>query len=218
MTIGDRSLKVHIERELEGQPDFKAAAIGVSVMDAVVTLSGEVESYHEKQSAASVVRQIRGLRGFANEIVVKPSIDGGRADQAIALAAAQILAWDARVSTQSVRLDVSDGWITLHGEVSWYQQRWAAEDLVSHLLGVRGVSNQIIVNPRQASDRRSRSEALAGDCEDPTVTMWITNDQVEIQGTVASLCEKVELEMAIWNVPGISYVQSQLTVKPMPSA
>ena len=44
----DIVLKEHVLEELEWDPAIKAAAIGVAVKGGVVTLSGDVESYHEK--------------------------------------------------------------------------------------------------------------------------------------------------------------------------
>jgi len=38
---------------------------------------------------------------------------------------------------------VSDGWITLEGQVEWWYQKDAAENTVRYLLGVKGVSNLV---------------------------------------------------------------------------
>jgi osmotically-inducible protein OsmY len=45
---------------------------------------------------------------------------------------------------------VSDGWITLDGAVAWRFQKSAAERAVRHLMGVRGVTNKIVVQPQAA--------------------------------------------------------------------
>lgn len=54
------------------------AAIGVSVRDAVVTLSGKLTSFAQKHAAGEVVAAIRGVRGVANELELKLPIDTER--------------------------------------------------------------------------------------------------------------------------------------------
>jgi osmotically-inducible protein OsmY len=43
---------------------------------------------------------------------------------------------------------ISKGWVTLEGSVDWDFQRKVAEEVVSYLGGVRGVSNLIELNPQ----------------------------------------------------------------------
>jgi len=47
----DMQLKKHVEDELSWEPGVNAAAIGVAVKDAVVTLTGHVPSFAEKRTA-----------------------------------------------------------------------------------------------------------------------------------------------------------------------
>ena len=62
---GDTQLKKHIEDELRWQPSVDEAAIGVSVHDAIVTLTGHVRSYAEKMAAERAVMRIRGVKALA---------------------------------------------------------------------------------------------------------------------------------------------------------
>lgn len=48
---GDRELQRSVIDELGWEPGVKAAEIGVSVKDGVVTLTGNVDSYPEKRVA-----------------------------------------------------------------------------------------------------------------------------------------------------------------------
>ena len=52
---GDTQLKKHVEDELRWQPSVDEASIGVSVKDAIVTLTGHVRSYAEKMAAERAV-------------------------------------------------------------------------------------------------------------------------------------------------------------------
>ncbi|WP_345816413.1 BON domain-containing protein [Paraburkholderia sp. PREW-6R] len=73
-------------------------------------------------------------------------------DEQIATEAARRLAWDAAVPEGKVNVSVTDGRITLRGELERDQQRSAALEDVTRLFGVTGVSDCTVVKPasRQA--------------------------------------------------------------------
>jgi hypothetical protein len=98
---GDMQLKKHVEDELSWEPSVDAAAIGVAVNDAIVTLSGRVGSFKEKRAAEQVVMRIRGVKALAGEIEVKFLADNRRADEDIARATASVLNWNSSIPTES---------------------------------------------------------------------------------------------------------------------
>jgi len=58
---------------------------------------------------------------------------------------------------EGLKVTVDEGWVTLKGEVDWEYQRTAARDVVSQLMGVCGVTNEITLAPRVLpSDVKSR--------------------------------------------------------------
>ncbi|WP_454854553.1 BON domain-containing protein [Rhizobium binxianense] len=71
--MDDLSLRQNILDELEFEPSIDAANIGVATDDGIVTLTGHVSSYSEKETAERVVRRVRGVRGIAEEIRVEVS-------------------------------------------------------------------------------------------------------------------------------------------------
>jgi hypothetical protein len=56
------------------QLDWEAPGVdaGVSVSEGVVTLTGFVNTYSEKLEAEKAVKLVRGVRGVANDLVVRP--------------------------------------------------------------------------------------------------------------------------------------------------
>ena len=132
----DSELRRDVERELEWEPSVDERRIGVSVIDGVVTLSGEVGSFAEKWNAERAVERVAGVRGIANELEVQSV--SKRSDTDIAKAAADRLAWDVMVPEGKVTVEVSNGWVTLKGEVPWDYHRRAAERAVRNLDGVKG--------------------------------------------------------------------------------
>jgi osmotically-inducible protein OsmY len=69
-------------------------------------------------------------------------------DAQIAAEATCRLAWDSAVPEHSVRVKVSRGRITLHGELQRQQQKTAALEDVARLFGVTGVLDHTVVKAK----------------------------------------------------------------------
>jgi len=139
--MNDIQLRKNILDELEFEPSIDAADIGVTADNGIVTLSGHVRTYAEKEAAEKVVRRVRGVRGIAAEIEVR--IFGAKEtdDDDIARRAVKMLDWNVSVPKDAVQVRVLKGWVTLRGKVEWQYQKNAAFDAVRDLAGVVGVSN-----------------------------------------------------------------------------
>jgi osmotically-inducible protein OsmY len=66
-------------------------------------------------------------------------------DAQIAAEATRRLAWDAAIPEHCVKVEVSHGRITLHGELQREQQKAAALEDVTRLFGVTGVMDHTTV-------------------------------------------------------------------------
>ena len=83
--MGDLQLRQDVVDELEYEPSIDAAHIGVAVDKGVVTLTGHVATYAEKQAAIAAVRRIKGVRAIADEIEVRYTSDKKASDDEIAI-------------------------------------------------------------------------------------------------------------------------------------
>jgi osmotically-inducible protein OsmY len=112
---------------------------------------------------------------------------------------------------------VSDGWITLEGQVEWWYQKDAAENTVRYLLGVRGVSNLITIRSKvtaikvESAIRASfeRSALL----EAKKIEVKMSGSNVNLTGKVRNYTEREEAERVAWAAPGVSSVNNELTVE-----
>src|SRR5205085_440532 len=139
----DEDIRDSVLLELEWDPKITSHDIAVAVKDGVVTLSGFVHSYWEKEAAEKAAKRVYGVRGVANDIQVK--LTSERTDPEIARDAVQALESHVSIPADKIKVTVKNGWLTLEGNVDWQYQKAIAESAVKRLKGVIGVTNNIEV-------------------------------------------------------------------------
>jgi osmotically-inducible protein OsmY len=212
----DTQLQQDVMAELAWEPSVNAAQIGVEVKDGVVTLAGHVGSFIEKWEAERAVQRVSGIKGLAVEMDVTLPGSSKRNDVDIARSARNVLEWTTYWPQDEIKVVVEAGWITLSGEVDWEYQRQAAARAIRGLMGVTGVSDQIVLKPKVAvmpvkSDieaalkRRIHSDAKH-------ITVGVQGTEVTLSGTVHSWSERESARNSAWSTPGVRSVADHLTV------
>jgi len=141
----DSDLQHDVVAHLIRDPSVDSSRMIVMVDDSVVTLGGWVHSCTEKSAAERIARGVDGVRLVINALDVRLLIRDARSDAAIGRAATEVLAWNSAVPEGRVHAEVNRAWITLRGNVDWDYQLIAAEDAVRNLVGVRGITNDIVI-------------------------------------------------------------------------
>ncbi|HKZ76690.1 MAG TPA: BON domain-containing protein [Pyrinomonadaceae bacterium] len=215
----DSEIKLQVLRELKWDSRIGWAQIGVEVRHGVVTLNGLVSCYAKKLAAQEAAHRIAGVLDVANEIQVRPASDSVRTDEDIARAVRHILEWDALVPDERIQSTVSDGWVTLEGDVDFWREREDAERAVLRLEGVIGVINKIRMLPRQvdpielregieyALERRACREA-------ERLRIEVNDGTVELFGRVHSWQEKRAVLGSISHAPGVRELRDHLRIDP----
>lgn len=212
----DSALKADVVNELIWDPSIKETAVGVAVKDGVVTLTGHLDTYAEKEAVIRAVRRIDGVRAIAVEIDVRLSPSHQRSDTDIAQSAELALKWNTSIPPDSVRVVVDHGWVTLQGEVEWNFQRVAAERATRALKGVVGISNELKLKPKalaaavsQRIEDALRRQALR---EARHIHVAVSGDTVKLTGTVHSWPERQAAQGVAWSAPGVRSVVNELRV------
>lgn len=214
--MNDSALRQDILDELEFEPSIDANDIGVTVEDGIVTLTGHVPNYSQKRAAERVVARVKGVRGIAEAIVVRPPHGSGVADDEIAKRAVETLKWSTLIPDDKLQVKVQGGWVTLTGKLEWNYQKTAAADAIRDLKGVTGVTNQIDLTPRVTpiDVKRRIEDALkrSVEVEVQGITVDVASSKVTLTGHVRTWNERKLVRETAWATPGVAHVSDQLTI------
>jgi len=217
MKTTQNTLQKDILDELQWEPSLDSSRIGISIEKGVAVLTGHVRNLVERSIAERAAKRVRGVSAIANELVVDLDRLAARDDADIASAAVQAMQWNVMVPHNRVQVSVSNGCITLEGEVGFGYQRTAAENTVEQLTGVKSVVNRLRVSPSIAPiDLRRKLHAALhryARVEAEGIHADVEGSRVVLRGKVHSWAERDIVQDAAWAAPGVAEVDNLLTIE-----
>ncbi len=210
-------LQKNVQDAISWEPLLNAAEIGVTVKDGVVTLTGTVDNYAKKMQAEEAAKGVAGVKAVVEKIEIQFSNWGKTTDNEMATEVVNALNWNPKIPDDKVKVKVEDGWVTLEGELSWNYQRDAARNSVIHLMGVKGVSNNIKIKSesQDAIEKKQIERALDRDwsINADNIKVSVSGTTVTLTGKVNSSHQKEEAERIVWKAPGVWSVKNELEVE-----
>jgi osmotically-inducible protein OsmY len=215
----DREIQQDVFREFRWDSRVDQTEVGVEVGRGVVTLTGTVDSYAKKLAAREAAHRVIGVLDVADDIQVKSPGSAERTDTEVAHAVRHALEWDAFVPDQKFRSTVTEGFVTLEGEVATLREKEDAEAAIRNLTGVRGVGNRLLVAAVKADPvklKESIEEALErrAEREAERIRVRVEDGTVTLEGKVRTWPEKQAILGAVSHAPGVRSVRDKLAVNP----
>jgi osmotically-inducible protein OsmY len=225
----DEDIRKDVQAALHEDPATESSPVGVSVKDAVVTLTGSVGSWTEMQLAKWIVEGVKAVKEVRNDIQINYLTK--RTDQEIAADINDRLQWDIWVNGDLIKAAVKNGQATLSGAVgSAAEKRRAGGD--AWVNGVISVDDSGLKVEPWARDegRRKYKYVIKSDDDiqravqasfrhDPRVSPFSPNVTVEdgvakLSGTVGNLKAKAAAEQDARDTVGVVLVDNFLKVRP----
>ena len=114
------------------------------------------------------------------------------------------------------KIIVTDGWITLEGEVDYWYQKAADDDLVRFLPGVKGLTNRMTLKPTATPpDVDAMIEAAfarSGVLQAKDLKVKATGNHVTLTGRVDNWHQHAEAERSAWSAAGVVTVDNRISV------
>ncbi len=213
----DSQIQADVIQALKWDPSVTHEHIGVTVSDAIVTLTGSVPSYIEKWASENACQRVAGVKAVVEKIEVKLSGSLFRDNQDIAEAIVDQFKWNVQVPDQLIKASIEDGWVELMGEVEWGYQKTAAEDCVKGLAGVKGITNNISIKDKKVQPeviKQKIEEALKREIEREArgISVEVNGGKVTLSGSVHSYSEKNDARWAAYCAPGVTSVKNNIHI------
>lgn len=224
----DEEIRKDVETALLTDAAADGYEIKTAVDDAVVTLSGTVQSFQEQNLAAQLAKGIRGVKDVKNDITVKVATN--RPDAELLADAKSALQHDVWVDASQMQVTADNGKITLTGKVGSAAEKTRARTL-AWVAGVSAVDNQgVTVDPALARNTRPPGLNVVPDEEiekaikaalvhDPRVYSFnpevqVNRGVVTLSGIVDNVKAKQAAEQDARNTLGVYRVKNHLKVRP----
>jgi osmotically-inducible protein OsmY len=146
----DAEIKASVEEILRNTTRIDEKEIRVEVRDAVVTLTGTVDSAMEKRDARQLAEDVESVKQVSDQMQIRNFVR--RSDEELAEEVRHGLLRDAYVENASIEVYASSGEVRLDGSVPTYHMRKAAEHVAWWTPGVVNVENLLLVTEEDFVD------------------------------------------------------------------
>lgn len=143
----DEIRKQDIVDQLTWDDSVDANDVSVSVRNGIAELKGSVPTYATKMAAERDAYLVTGIAAVENKLEIDfPSGIAIPTDTEITGNVESKLIWDSQINATGIKVETTNGVVTLSGVVDSYWEKNLAEDLARNTSGVIDVLNDLAVN------------------------------------------------------------------------
>ncbi|MFP8892833.1 MULTISPECIES: BON domain-containing protein [Chryseobacterium] len=211
----NEQLQQDVQDAIKWEPLLHPAEIGVTAADGVVSLTGTVDSFSKKKQAENAARNVAGVKVLVENIQVKLPDSKVKTDAEIGAEIISAFTSNVIIPQDKIKVKVENGWVDLDGELPWDYQREITENAIQFLPGIKGIFNNITINPDtdDTVNKKKVEEALKRSAVDEReITVSVSDTTVTLTGTVHSWQQKEEAGRIAWKTPGIKHLKNKLEV------
>ena len=211
----NEQLQQDVQEAIKWEPMLHPAEIGVTASDGVVSLTGTVDSIVKKKQAENAARNVSGVKVLVENIQVKLPDSKVKTDIEIGAEIISAFTSNVIIPQDKIKVKVENGWVDLDGELPWDYQREITENAIQFLPGIKGIFNNITINPdtKDAVSKKKVEEALKRSAVDEReITVSVSGTTVTLTGTVHSWQQKEVAGRIAWKTPGIKHLKNKLEV------
>lgn len=212
----NEELQKNVIAAINWEPLLQAAEIGVTAIDGVITLTGSVNIYAKKAEAEQAAKNVTGVKTVVENINVICNAKDKRTDADIRTAIENVFKWHYDIPTEKITVVVENCWVFLSGELEWNYQKEATKNAISNLIGITGITNNIIVSNSSKDVIEQNDIEIAiernGNINNKDIAVYINHNVVTLKGHVDSWYQKSEAGRIAWNAPGVKQVENDLYV------
>jgi osmotically-inducible protein OsmY len=130
------------------------------------------------------------------------------------------LEWEPGVKADNITVGVKDGVVTLAGFVASFSEKWAAEDAMKRVAGVKGFANELEIQLSTFHQRtdtdiaRAAVNALEWNVNVPhdRVRVTVENGVVTLDGEVDRRFEIISAQDAVRHLMGVTGISNRISI------
>jgi len=148
--LDDSTITATVKAHLLDNKDTHSASINVETYRGVVQLSGFVASEPEKEKAAKVAAEVKGVKDVVNSVSVAPKTSiGTKLDDSVTTGKVKAALMDsADVKSMQINVETHGGVTQLAGFVTSEKMKEKAGKVAADVSGVKSVENVLVVKPK----------------------------------------------------------------------
>ena len=209
-TIPDSQIESAIKERLAMDGRINSKGIEVKVNHGTVTLSGVIETIHEKALAENLVASTYGAKAVVNNLVVRPPVSK---DDEIRKAIEEAVKSTPVLQKQDIQVNVSEGVVTLKGTVDTLAQSLAAENAAKTARGAVNVVNMLKVVETPRPDREIEKDVVLYLKSSSLVNLddievSVKDGVVSLKGTLDNLSHRYVIMTELEKIRGVRRVDT----------